>query len=121
MYPPIFSVCAASSDVTALLGSNPVRLYAFGDAPQDEARPYAVWQQVTGYPENYIGNTPDIDRYTIQIDAYAETGAAARSVAEALRDAIEPVAHVVGWRGEGRDPDTRMYRYSFDVEWFVPR
>lgn len=121
MYPPLFQVCAASPAVTALLGPDPIRLYAFGDAPQDELRPYAVWQQVTGYPENYIGDIPDIDRYTIQIDAYAGDGDTARSVAEVLRDAIEPAAHVVGWRGEGRDPDTRMYRYSFDVEWFVPR
>lgn len=121
MFPPIYEVCAASPAVTSLLGTNPVRLFAFGEAPQNEARPYAVWQMVTGSPENYVGDRPDIDRYLIQIDVYAVGGATSRSVALALRDAIEPGAHIVGWRGEGRDPDTRMYRYSFDVEWFVNR
>ena len=39
----------------------------------------------------------------------------------ALRDAVEPVAHIVAWRGESRDVDTRLYRYSFDVDWLVNR
>ena len=33
----------------------------------------------------------------------------------------EPVAYVAGWRGEGREPDTNLYRYTFDVDWLTPR
>lgn len=121
MFPPIFQVCTAAAPVTALLGLNPTRLYPFGEATQGVIYPYAVWQTVTGLPENYIDRTPDMDSYTLQIDVYAETGTSVRAVAEALRDAIETSAHIVSWRGESRDPETKRYRLSFDVDWFVAR
>ena len=121
MYPPIFQICAAVPAVTALLGTGPTRLFPFGEAPQDTALPYAVWQTVSGLPENYVDCPPDIDRFTIQVDVYAGTGSSARDVAKALRDAIEPHANIVAWRGESRDPDTNHRRYSFDVDWHVHR
>ncbi|SFY16254.1 DUF3168 domain-containing protein [Azotobacter vinelandii] len=120
MFPPIFSVVAADPAVTALLGSPP-RLYPFGEAPQGVASPYAVWQVVGGSPENYLGQRPDIDGMTLQIDVYAAAASAARAVAAALRDAIEPHAYITRWSGENRDPDTSNYRTSFDVDWLVPR
>ena len=121
MFAPIFATCAAVPAVTTLIGTSPVRLYPFSDAPQGVALPYVVWQTVSGLPENYIGNVPDIDSYTLQVDCYATTATAARNVAKAIRDAIETKAHVVAWRGESKDPDTAHYRSSFDVTWFVPR
>jgi hypothetical protein len=125
MYPPIFSVCFASAAVKALLGTSPLRFYAFGSAPQPGepfyALPYAVWQSVSGFPENYINQIPDIDSHTLQVDAYSTTAAESRSIAAALRDAIEPHAHVVAWRGEEFENETKLYRYSFDVDWLVPR
>lgn len=121
MYPPIFAALAADSAVKALIGSNPVRAYPFGSAPQNVAIPYVVWQTVGGLPENYLNQRPDIDSFTLQIDCYAATASAARSVAEAVRDAIEMQCHIVSWRGEEKDPDTQRYRYSFDADWFVDR
>lgn len=121
MYPPIFSTCAADASVQFYLGTSPTRLYPFGNAPENVTKPYAVWQAVSGVPENYIDKVPDIDSWTLQVDAYALTASEARDVAEALRDAIEPNAHIVGWRGESRDPDTKNYRFSFDVDWFEHR
>jgi|SRR5688572_454557 len=121
MYPPIFSVCSADSAVLALLGSNPCRLYPFGEAPQGVLKPYAVWQSVGGGPENYLNQIPDMDLWSIQVDVYADTVDSARLAAQALRDAIEPVAHITSFNGDGRDPDTNNYRYSFSVDWWVPR
>ena len=121
MYAPIFAVCSASAQVKALIGSNPVRLYPFGEAPQGVTYPYAVWQSVGGAPENFLAGRPDADSYTTQVDVYADTAASAREVAKALRDAVELVAHVVAWRGESRDPETKKYRFSFDVAWIVMR
>lgn len=121
MNPPIFQVCAAVPAVTALLGSGPTRLFPFGEAPQGVALPYAVWQTITGLPENYLGQAPDIDQFTIQVDVYADRGSTAREVAAALRDAIEPHAYVVSWNGESTDPDTGHKRYGFDVTWHVHR
>ena len=121
MYPPIFQEVAGHAPATALIGTNPVRFYPFGEAPQDTPRPYAVWQIVTGFPENYLGQVPDVDSYTVQIDVYAATATSARNVAKAIRDAIEPVSHIMAWRGESRDPNTKDYRLSFDSDWFVNR
>jgi hypothetical protein len=121
MFAPIFQVAAASSAVTALIGSSPVRLYPFGQAPDGVVTPYVVWQTVSGSPENYFSQAPDVDAYTLQVDIYADTGTAARNAAKAMRDAIEPHAHIVAWRGESRDPETKRYRYAFDVNWFVKR
>ena len=122
MTPPIFKVCNESPEAQALLNSGGVtRLLPFGQADQNTAKPYAVWQIVSGAPENYLAGTPDIDSYTVQIDVYAVSGASARAVAAALRDAIEPHAHIVSWRGESKDESTGNIRFSFDADWFVPR
>lgn len=121
MYPPIFPTVAASTAVKALIGSNPVRCYQFGLAPQDVTKPYVVWQRVFGSPENYMNQTPDMDSFTVQMDVYATSGDSARTVAAALRDAIEPVAHITSWLGESIDPDTKNYRFSFQTDWWVAR
>lgn len=121
MFPPIFSVCAASSAVRALLGEKPLRLYEFGEADQKTPLPYAVWQTITGGPENYLGQRPDMDLFTIQVDVYGTDKTVVRNAAKALRDAIEPVAHITSYGGEGRDPDTKNYRYLFTVDWWVKR
>lgn len=125
MYPPIFAVLNASSAVKALLGASPLRVWPFGQGLQPgvngEGKPYLVWQQITGYPENYLGEAPDIDNFTTQLDVYAKTATAARAAAKACRDAIEPVAYIVGWRGESFESETDLYRVSFDVDWLTPR
>lgn len=121
MFPPIFQVAAADTGVTALLGTDPVRLYPFGEAPEGVILPYAVWQLASGSPENYINQSPDIDSFTLQVDVYAATGSSARAVGKALRDAIELNAYIVRWGGESRDPETGSYRISFDADWYVHR
>ncbi|CAK0703190.1 hypothetical protein GFB19_03090 [Escherichia coli] len=121
MIAPIFCVCAASSAVTALLGADPVRLYPFGQQDDAVIYPYAVWQNVTGIPENYLAHRPDADSFTLQVDAYADTADEVIAVASALRDAIEPHAYISRLGGQEKDPETKRYRYSFDVDWIVTR
>lgn len=124
MYPPIFPAVAASPACVALLkaGTGPIRFYQFGiNEEQPQATPYAVWQRVSGFPENYLGHTPDIDTFTVQVDVYAGSADQARTVAAALRDAIEPVAHITSWLGESRDPDTKKWRFTFDCDFWTPR
>ncbi|MCH4563345.1 DUF3168 domain-containing protein [Halomonas sp. EGI 63088] len=121
MQPPIFPICAAVPAVTALLGSGPTRLYPFGEAPQGVALPYAVWRIINGAPENYVDGPPDIDRWSVQVDVYARTVSDVTAVAEALRDAIEPHAHVVRWGDQDTDPDTNNRHIGFDVSWWHPR
>jgi hypothetical protein len=121
MYPPIFATISSSTAVKAVIGSNPVRFFLFGKAPQGVVKPYAVWRQVGGAPENYLGDVPDIDGFTTQIDIYATSSDSAHAVAVALRDAIEPVAHITSWIGDSRDPETLSYVFTFQVDWLTPR
>lgn len=121
MYPPIFSVCAADPTLTGLIGSSPPRLFPAGEAPPNVTRPYITWATIGGSPENYLGDLPDVDSWSIQLDVYAETLTGARSVAEALRNAVEPASHITRFSGDGRDPDTNLYRYSMDVDWWQNR
>lgn len=121
MTPAIFPLITASAAAKAQLGTNPTRFYSFGMAPQNVAMPYAVWQTVGGQPENYINQRPDIDRATVQIDVYAATAAAARTAAEAVRDALEGRCHVVAWRGESQDQQTMRFTVGFDVDWWQSR
>lgn len=121
MIPDIFPIIAADPACKALLGANPVRFLQFGFADQKTAKPYAVWQQVGGIPENYLGDIPDADTYNIQIDVYGLTSSSASSAAQAIRNAIEPVAHITSWRGQTRDNETKDYRLSFDVRWVQKR
>lgn len=121
MFPPIFQTCASDTSVQAMLGTSPTRLWPFGEADPVPAYPYAVWQIITGAPENYLGEPPDVDSFGIQIDCYAKTADEAREVARVLRCAIEPFAYVTAFVGEIRDTITRNYRYSFSVDWIVPR
>jgi hypothetical protein len=119
--PPIFPVCAASAAVTALLGTVPVRLFPFGEAPDGVARPYAVWQQIGGAPESLLAGGADMDGYSLQVDIYADSPGSADAVRVALRDAIEQHATITRWAGPPRDPTTGRYRAGFDVDWLVPR
>ena len=122
MTPPIFQLCSQAAAVTALLGNGAaLRLYSFGEAPQDVAKPYAVWQLVNGDPENYLAGRPDADNLTVQVDVYGTTGTSVRQVRDAIRDAIELSAYITRWGGEARDPSTKNYRISFDVDWIVLR
>lgn len=122
MTPPIVQACLQSPAVTALLGTGTgMRLYSFGEAEQGVTKPYAVWQVVSGSPENYLAGRPDVDSVTLQVDVYAATGDSARKVRDAIRDAVELVSYVTRWGVEGRDPETKNYRASFDVDWMVLR
>lgn len=122
MNAPIFEVCSSDPGVIALLGTGAnLRLYSFGEAPEGVAKPYAVWQPVNGSPENYLAGRPGADGFTLQVDVYGTTGTSVRQVRDAIRDAIELHAYITRWGTEGRDPTTKNYRASFDVDWFVPR
>lgn len=122
MNPPIFAICSADDGVRAYLESaGIVRLWSFGEAPQDAQLPYAVWQVITGAPENYLANLPDADSYTLQVDVYAKDGVSAQGAAKALRDAIEPHAYITRWGGQQIEHGTNLKRVSFDVDWIVQR
>lgn len=121
MYPPLFAVLKDNTAVSALLGGDPYRVFVPGEAPEGIKLAYLTWQTIGGVPENYLGDKPDVDNFVTQLDAYAKTLTEARAVAKAVRDAVEAVAYVTQWLGENREPDTRLFRVSFQVDWITDR
>ena len=123
MFPAIYPPVAASPACVALLktGTGPIRFWQFGLAPEARPKPYAVWQRSGGFPENYLGDVPGIDSFSVQVDVYAGSADSARAVALTLRDAIEPVAHITAWLGESVDPDTKNNRFTFLCDFWTPR
>lgn len=123
MTPAIFSMVAASPACIALLGAPPkMRFVEFGEAVQGTTgEPYAVWQLISGLPANYLGQLPDIDDARIQVDCYASQQLVARALAIAIRDAIEPHAHMTNYAQRPRDATTRNFGYLMDFEFFTPR
>lgn len=121
MYPPLFEICKANGPVQSALGNNPMRLYPFGQAPPNVAKPYAVFQGVFGNPENFLNQLPVEDSYGVQVDVYAISATSARDTAKAIRNALEPHAHITSWRGESRDTETTNYSYGFDVSFITER
>jgi hypothetical protein len=118
----VFELALASSEVVRLLKKGgSLKVFGFGEAPEQQKPPYAVWQRVGGTPENKLAGVPDEDTFTMQIDAYGNSEDEGRAVGIALRDAFEPAGYVISYNFEGREPITRFYRYSFTVEFMVSR
>lgn len=123
MKPPVFPIVAADPAVRATLGTNPVRVFPFGQAPDNVVDPYCVWQ-FTGQPENYLGNQrPDVDSYAVQFDVYGLTAASVEAAGDALQAVIEGFKHatVSSYGGTTRDAATNRYRYAFTADWWTPR
>jgi hypothetical protein len=120
MFSPLYDLVKNDVAVQAVLGT-PVRLYAFGDAAQDGAKPYAVQQTVGGRPENCLAGVPDMDSIIVQVDAYAPAMTQAKAIVVALAAVIEPVAYITSWNGEFRDTENKLWRISFTVEFKNPR
>lgn len=122
MGPPIFLVCSTDPGVIALIGSGvDCRIYSFGEAPEGVEKPYVVWNLIDGIPENYLADRPDADGFTLQVDVYATSAVAATQVTVALRDALELNANITRWGASGRDPTTKDYHRSFDIDWITLR
>lgn len=118
---PVFELARASPQVMQVLSKGGVlRFYRFGEAPQGVESPYAVWQLVYGSPLNRLSGVPDEDSYGVQVDVYSEKQEVA-DIAVRLRDAFELSGYIVGWNGETREAETRLYRFSFRVEFMTSR
>jgi hypothetical protein len=116
MLPLIYPMLKASSAVKAIIGNTP-RAYRHGDAPQDTTKPYVTWQLVSGNPDNHLSGVPVSDRYSVQVDCWHQTDAGVEQLATAVRNAIEPHAHLISIPVNERERDTKLYRIAlqFDV------
>lgn len=118
MWPPVYEVLRAASAVTSAVGD---RIGSHGQIEQTAGRPYLTWQVITALPENLLGEAPDIDAVTIQINCLHPTDAGIRALARAVLDAIEPYCHVTGIPIDQRDPETRLYWVAIQADWWLSR
>ena len=124
MTAPIFKLLNASDEVKAFLKSgNKLRAYEFGLAPDEPQKPYLVWQDISGTPQNHLDCPANTDHITIQIDIYTLEPLQLRTIREAVRKALEldNACTVTDLRGNEREPITKLYRTGFDSNWFVDR
>lgn len=119
----LFSLIATDPDCIALLGSDPLRFTPFGLAEQGSERPYCVHQILAGTPYNQLGGLPPADHFSVQIDAYADRAIAAEQAATAVLTALERDSRctVTDWGMQHYEPDTRLYRVGFDVDFIQTR
>lgn len=125
MFPNVFALLKDSAAVTAIIGTSPCRAYEHGSAPQGVTAPYVTHFVVSGSPENCLADTPPADRYSVQIDCWSDnagTGSlGVKTLAEAVRDALEPHGHMVALGVNGRDPDTMRYRIGLIFDFWEIR
>jgi hypothetical protein len=122
----VYALVQGDAGVQALLGNDPMRFWPFGEADEQPAgselrEVYATWQTVAGRSENYLSGRSDMDWSRVQIDVWGPTGAAVDAVVDALRNALELRGYLGGINLDGRDPETRLYRISFDFEFWQAR
>lgn len=117
----MFSTLNSSIDVRLLLGSKPLRVYPWAEAPQKPRKPYAVYSVINAMPENYVSGRPDIDQHSIQIDVYAETGQSCQECFVALRDALEDTGHMTSFQASVKDAETKLYSARLEFDIWQPR
>lgn len=112
MLPAIFPWMRDSSSVTDLIGTDPVRCYRHGSAPQAVEAPYLTWYVVLGLPENDLSDTPPVDSFDVDINCWSDDPAQVETLGTAVRDAAERHADMTGIDGPRRDPETMRYRLT---------
>lgn len=116
MNPDLFPILDASVDVKLRFGANPLRIYPWDRAPENPRKPYAVYGVYNANPENYLDSVPDIDNKGTQIQIYADTGDSCEKCYKAIRDTLEPHAHMLSFSTPSLDTNTNLYvaRMEFD-------
>lgn len=121
---PVYTTLKSAPSVVALLqmdAGSQLRVYPSGAAPQDVVRPYLTYTLIAGSPENNLNQIPDIDHFSDQIDIYGLTEDDVLAVGKVVRDALEAVAYITAWLGISQEPDTKLYRLAFQVDWYTDR
>lgn len=118
MLPPVYQILTSNSAVNAIVAN---RIYRHSNAPQGVTKPYIAWGLVSGIPENNLSDLPNIDRLPIQVDCYHQTDVGIEELAKAVRDAIEPLAHMTNIPINEREQDTKLYRITLEFDWWLDR
>lgn len=116
--PPIYTVLTADAAVQALVGN---RVYRHGSAPQGNKAAYLTWQVANSTPANTLSELPQIDLVTLQVDCFSPSDSGVEALAQAVRDALEPQAHLIYTAADGRDPQTRLFCIGLSFDYWLGR
>lgn len=120
---PVYAWLSAASGVTAIVGADNPAIHDAGWAPDGPEAPtrYVVWRIVSGLPENYLSEAPDMDDVRIQLDCYGRNRPEATELFDAVLEALQEHGHQVSENPEGRDENTKLYVRSADFEFWASR
>jgi hypothetical protein len=113
----LYDALRSSSAITDVVDNRIFQTFA----PEAQTRPYIVYFVATAIPENTLSEAPQVDDQRVQIDCYVPqtTGtAAANALKDAIVSAIEPIGHVVFGPWNAYEADTRLLRWSLDLEYW---
>jgi hypothetical protein len=120
MLPPVFQTLKASTDIKAIVGTNPPRIWR-GMVPQrhqtSPQQPYITWLLISGVPELNLSDTP-IDRQSVQVDCWHTNEAGADSLGTLVRDTLEVVTHVTQYEFFPEEPETKLHRVSITADFW---
>jgi hypothetical protein len=117
---------AAYANITALIGTTPVRFYPAGTASQNATRPYAIYQLISGPRAHAMGADPGMVRARFQLTAWGDTSTSCRDVGDQLRACFSRFRGTVlgvviddvfveNERDGSREPDSRYWSRLLDL------
>ena len=115
MFPNVLAILAAAPDVTAIIGTDPTRVWKNKVPPDRRTAPYVTWFLVVGTPELMLSAPPKVDRQSIKFDVWAVTQAQATALATACRDALEEVVNVTAFLIDEEERETKLWRIAFQA------
>lgn len=117
MLPPVYLALINDPAVFALVGN---RVYRHGEAPQGVTAPYVTWHEGGGVASNTFSQA-DADQWRIQVDCWSDGDKQVEDLAVAVRTVMERQASLVAYIADGRDPETRRFRFGMAFDWWVGR
>lgn len=118
MYPPVFQLLSADSNVAAHVDS---RIYPHGRAPQRVTVPYVTWDVMGGAAENTLSAVPEIDSVVVRVRVWGDDAQTIYAIGQAVRDCLEPDAHMEDVPATGRDAETLRTWLAMTFRFWVDR
>lgn len=119
---PLFQILNAAPAVTTLMKTDGVlKIFPFGEAPDNVKPPYGVYTIYNANPENYLAGRTDIDNKGTQVTLHAANASNLEACFEAIRTAVEPHAHLINYTAPDRDIDTKLYSCIMEFDFWGSR
>ena len=117
----VVAVLKADASVTAIVGSGSNARISPLIKEQSITTPAVTLQRVSTDPVNDLRGFSDLDDSRTQVDAWAESYAGARALANACRTALQNAGHLMLGEFDNYNPDTDpgLYRITQDYRIWV--